>query len=76
MNETPHYSILIQWSDEDQTYVAILPEWEELCAMPVTDGATHEEAALKGSEVLETLIRITQKDGKSLPPPHTFAFER
>ena len=44
--------------------------------MPVTDGATHEEAALKGSEVLETLIRITQEDGKSLPPPHTFAFER
>ena len=72
MNETLHYSILIQWSDEDQRYVVVLPEWEDLCAMPVSDGATREEAARKGSEVLDTLIRITKEDGKPLPSPHTF----
>jgi antitoxin HicB len=76
MSDTPYYSILIQWSDEDQSYVVILPEWKDLCAMPVTDAATWEEAARKGSEVFDTLIRITQKDGKPLPAPRTFAFER
>ena len=29
MNEKMHCSMLIQWSDEDQTYLAILPEWAE-----------------------------------------------
>jgi len=23
------YSILIQWSEEDQAYIALLPEWRE-----------------------------------------------
>jgi hypothetical protein len=26
-----HYTIIIQWSDEDQCYVISLPEWGEYC---------------------------------------------
>ena len=27
---TPHYSMVIQWSDEDQTFVVSLPEFSAL----------------------------------------------
>ena len=29
MSEQSRYSMLIQWSDEDQAYLVTLPEWEE-----------------------------------------------
>ena len=69
------YSMVIEWSDEDQAFVVFLPEWEGRVYQPVSDGATHEEAARKGQDVLDTLIRITQEDGKPLPEPPTFATE-
>jgi hypothetical protein len=27
VNERLHYSVVIEWSDEDQVYIASLPEW-------------------------------------------------
>ena len=35
------YSILIQWSDPDKSYIASLPEWGEYAS---THGDTYEEA--------------------------------
>ena len=66
------YRILIQWSDEDQTYVVILPDWEDAVYQPVTDGATYEEAARKGEGVLAFLIDSFQDEGKPLPEPKIF----
>jgi hypothetical protein len=34
------YRILVQWSDEGQTYTPILPEWEGRYLMLVTSGKT------------------------------------
>jgi predicted RNase H-like HicB family nuclease len=69
----PHYSIEIQWSDEDQAYVVILPEWADRYMMPVASGKTYEEAARRGRNALENYIAFAQEDGQPLPKPHTFA---
>jgi len=43
MNETLQYSIVIEWSSEDEAYVVILPEWADAYAMPVADGSTYRD---------------------------------
>jgi predicted RNase H-like HicB family nuclease len=73
MTTTPHYSITIEWSDTDQAYVVILPEWADQYVMPVADGQTYEEALARGRNALENYIRFAQDDGKPLPQPRTFA---
>lgn len=70
---TCHYAILIEWSDEDQTYVVKLPEWAERVYQPVTDGATYEEAARKGAAVLATLGEQAGQHGEPLPEPRVHA---
>lgn len=63
-----HYTILIQWSDEDQCFVVSLPEWGEFCH---THGDTYEEALKNAQEVLEFLIESSVEEGKPLPEPKT-----
>ncbi|MBD2210012.1 type II toxin-antitoxin system HicB family antitoxin [Nostoc linckia FACHB-104] len=62
------YTIIIQWSDEDQCYVVSLPEWGEFCH---THGDTYEEALKNAQEVLELLIETALELGESLPEPKT-----
>jgi antitoxin HicB len=66
------YTVVIKWSDDDQTYVVFLPEWEGLLLMPCTSGKTYEEAARNGQEVLEMMIEGQQEEGKLLPQPQTY----
>lgn len=67
MSDTPHYSMLIQWSDEDQTYLVTLPEWAERVLGPVSHGDTYEEAVQHGREALEALIASARKHNEPLP---------
>lgn len=69
----PHYSIVIEWSEEDHAYVVTLPEWAEQYAMPMASGHTYEEAAQRGRNALENYIQFAREDGKPLPKPRTFA---
>jgi len=62
-----HYTMLIEWSDEDQAFLVTLPEWVERVIQPVTHGETYEEAVMNGHEVLDMLIEDAQVDGKPLP---------
>jgi antitoxin HicB len=64
--KTIKYSIVIQWSEEDQIYVVTLPEWQGAH----THGKTYEEAAKNAQEVLELLM----SNEKSVPVPHEFAY--
>ncbi|MBF2009572.1 MULTISPECIES: type II toxin-antitoxin system HicB family antitoxin [Chlorogloeopsis] len=59
------YSMVIQWSDEDNCYLVHLPEfpWQQFH----THGKTYEEAAKHGQEVIESLIEWYQEQGKPLP---------
>lgn len=61
------YSVVIQWSEEDQCYVVSFPEWGPGAH---THGKTYVEAAEMAQEVLELLM-----DGEeSLPEPDLFVF--
>lgn len=62
----------IAWSEQDQAYLVVLPEWAQhlLNQIAVTYGATYEEAARNGQEMIEMLIENAQARGESLPPPH------
>ncbi|HEY9708591.1 MAG TPA: type II toxin-antitoxin system HicB family antitoxin [Oculatellaceae cyanobacterium] len=64
------YTIVIQWSDEDQCYVVFLPEFEDVM-QPCTHGDTYEEALKNAQEVLDVLIETTLEEGKPLPMPKT-----
>jgi predicted RNase H-like HicB family nuclease len=72
MNPVPHYSIVIEWSDADQAYVVILPEWADRYVMPVADGASYEEALARGKNALENYINFAQQDGQPLPPARVY----
>ena len=63
-----HYSIVIQWSEEDQCFVVSLPEWGEFCH---THGDTYEEALKNAQEVLELLIESALEEGEPLPEAKT-----
>ena len=73
MSEQSHYSMLIQWSDEDQAFLVTLPEWEGCVFGPVTHGDTHEEAVRNGREAMAALIASAEKHGEPLPRPRVFA---
>lgn len=49
------YSILIQWSQEDKSYVVSIPEFTDYY-QPVTHGDTYEEALKNAREVLEMML--------------------
>jgi predicted RNase H-like HicB family nuclease len=68
-----HYSMLIEWSDEDHAYLVTLPEWADYVNTPTTHGATYEEAVKRGQEALEDLIAIWRDRGTPLPTPRTRA---
>lgn len=70
MKAASHYSVVIQWSEEDKAYVATLPEWGG-CH---THGSTYEEAAQNAREVLEMLISNEKAAGNEMPTPHEFQY--
>ena len=72
-SEAMRYSIVIEWSEEDQTYVVILPEWADQYVMPVADGDTYEEALERAKNALENYVQFAKEDGKPLPQPRIFA---
>jgi antitoxin HicB len=72
MSEQPRYSMVIQWSDEDQAYIVSFPEWEAHGLIGHTHGDTYEEAVRKGQEVLHMLIESARAEGEPVPAPRTF----
>jgi predicted RNase H-like HicB family nuclease len=61
------YTMIIQWSEDDQLYLVHLPEfpWQQF----VTHGKTYQEAAANGQEALEGLIAVLQDNDQPLPEP-------
>jgi len=73
MNENLRYFVVIQWSDDDDTYPVTLPEWEDRVFNPVTHGDTYEEAIKNGYKALEALVASARKHSEELPQPRVFA---
>lgn len=72
-NERLHYSMVIEWSEEDQAFLVTLPEWADSVLMPATHGNTYNEAVQSGLEVLEMLVHNATKNGEALPRPKIYA---
>ena len=67
--DAAHYSMTIEWSDEDGLYIVSLPEWGPFA---LTHGAMYAEAAEMGREALALLILGARHDGSPLPAPRLF----
>ena len=60
------YSMVIQWSEEDEVFVVSLPEFGPYST---THGSPYEEAAKNGRVVPEALIDTYREEGRHLPEP-------
>ncbi|MEW5858064.1 MAG: type II toxin-antitoxin system HicB family antitoxin [Cyanobacteriota bacterium] len=65
------YSMVIQWSDEDQLFLVTIPEFGDRVVMPCTHGKTRDEAIRNGEEVIEMYLEAWLAEGESIPEPST-----
>jgi antitoxin HicB len=63
------YTMIIQWSEEDQLYLVQFPEFPG--QKFITHGKTYQEAAENGKEAIEGLIAVLQDTNQPLPEPAT-----
>jgi predicted RNase H-like HicB family nuclease len=63
------YSMVIQWSDEDQTFIVSLPEFGPYAK---THGDTYQKAVRHGCDCLESLIEAFEAEGRPLPKPNKY----
>lgn len=68
-----HYSMVVEWLEQDQAYIVSFPEWEEAGHIAHTHGESYAEAVGKGEEMLTFLIESAQEEGEPLPEPRAFA---
>jgi|1186.fasta_scaffold601756_2 predicted RNase H-like HicB family nuclease len=65
----PRYSMMINWSDEDQAYIVCVPEFGTGAK---THGATFAEAVRMGKDLIDSLIQWAEEEGVALPAPLLF----
>ncbi len=63
-----HYSMIIQWDDEDSIFVVSVPELKVK-----SHGRTYEEAIKNALEVIDMWLEVARQNGKLIPPPHKYA---
>ena len=61
----PKYEVIIYWSDEDQAFVAEVPELPGCAA----DGQTYQEALANAETVIQEWLETATKLGRSIPTP-------
>ena len=59
----PNYSMRVEWSPEDEVYLASCPELGNLSA----HGATPQEAVVELSEAVQLAIETFEEEGWKLP---------
>ena len=59
------YEVIIYWSDEDQAFIAEVPELPGCAA----DGATYAEAVSNVEVVVREWIETAQELGRPVPEP-------
>ncbi len=64
---TNRYSFNVFWSDEDESYIALSPEFPRLSAF----GDTPEQALVEIKAVVELAIETYNEEGWPLPQPRT-----
>ncbi|HKO03357.1 MAG TPA: type II toxin-antitoxin system HicB family antitoxin [Candidatus Acidoferrales bacterium] len=59
------YEVIIYWNEEDQAFVAEVPELPGCAA----DGRTHREALANAEVVIREWIETARELGRSIPKP-------
>jgi predicted RNase H-like HicB family nuclease len=62
-----HYSMVIQWDEEDNIYIINVPELKVK-----THGKTYAEAIKNALEVIELWLEVAVQDGRPIPPPQKY----
>lgn len=65
MSDSYRYELIIYWSDEDQAFIAEVPELPGCAA----DGATYGEAVESVQEIIGEWIETAREQGRSIPEP-------
>jgi predicted RNase H-like HicB family nuclease len=65
MQSKYRYEIIIYWSDEDQAYIAEVPELSGCAA----DGPTYQEALAQAEIVISEWIKTATDLGRQVPEP-------
>lgn len=59
------YEIIIFWSEEDQSYIAEVPELPGCMA----DGETYQQALSNAQQIIQEWIETAQELGRDIPKP-------
>ncbi len=59
------YEVIIYWSDEDQAFIAEVPELPGCAA----DGATYAEAVANAEVVIDEWVETARSLGRAVPEP-------
>lgn len=63
---TSRYEMVIYWSEEDQRFIAEVPELPGCMA----DGATYQEAVSVAETVIAEWMETARELGRAIPQPH------
>jgi predicted RNase H-like HicB family nuclease len=61
----PKYEMIIYWSEEDQAYIAEVPELPGCAA----DGQTYQEALANAEVVIQEWLKTARELGRLIPTP-------
>ena len=61
----PRYEVIIYWSDEDEAFIAEVPELPGCAA----DGATHQKALSNVEVIIQDRIETARALGRLIPEP-------
>lgn len=63
--DDPRYEMIIYWSDEDEAFIAEVPELPGCAA----DGATYEEAVANARVIIAQWLETAQELERPIPEP-------
>ena len=61
----PKYEMIIYWSEEDQAFIAEVPELPGCAA----DGETYQQALANAETVIQEWLETASELGRSIPTP-------
>ncbi len=64
-----HYSMLIEWSEDDDAYIVTVRELPGC----MSHGSTYAEAVRQAEDAIATWLDGARASGDPIPPPRLFA---
>jgi predicted RNase H-like HicB family nuclease len=65
MSTEPRYEVIIYWSDEDEAFIAEVPELPGCAA----DGETYEQALANVQVIIGEWVETAKELGRPIPEP-------